>query len=100
MKFNYTINGINQLGGFGPLKKFFEEDYREDVTKDKLTFGAKYISSFENPSFNIYSIGPMMRDVLGFSRRESKMAFLYWSAFNKEFSEFADALSTLTTENS
>ena len=94
MKFNYTINGINQLGGFGPLKKFFEEDYREDVTEDKLSFGAKYISSFENPSFNIYS------DVLGFSRRESKMAFLYWLAFNKEFSEFADALSTLTTENS
>ena len=99
MKFNYTINGINQLGGFGPLKKFWESN-ANPTEKSKLDFGARYISSFNNPSFNIYSIGPMMRDVLGFSRRESKMAFLYWLAFNKEFSEFADALSTLTTENS
>jgi hypothetical protein len=76
VKTNYTKNG--------PLEKFFEEDYREDVSENKLILGAKYINSFENPSFNIYSIGPMMRDVLGFSRRESKMAFLYWVALNEE----------------
>ncbi len=76
MKTNYTKNG--------PLEKFFEEDYREDVSENKLILGAKYINIFENPSFNIYGIGPIMRDFLGFSRRESKMAFLYWVALNKE----------------
>ena len=98
-EFTYNINTVDQLGGFGPLKKFWESNANH-TEKSKLDFGARYISSFNNPSFNIYSIGPMMRDVLGFSRKESKDAFTYWVAYNEEFKFFADALSTLTTENS
>ena len=91
-EFTYNINTVDQLGGFGPLKKFWESN-ANPTEKSKLDFGARYISSFNNPSFNIYSIGPMMRDVLGFSRKESKDAFLYWLAFNNEFVEFIEGNS-------
>ena len=83
MKTNYTNNGL--------LKKFWESNITTE--KSKLDFGARYISSFNNPSFNIYGIGPMLRDVLGFSRKESKDAFLYWLAFNNEFVEFIEGNS-------
>ncbi len=97
-EFTYIINTVDQLGGFGPLQKFWES--KVSTEKSKLDFGARYISGFEDPSFNIYSVGAMMRDVLGFSRKQAKDAFTYWVAYNEEFKIFADALSTLTTENS
>jgi len=53
------------------------------LTESQLDLACRYLNGLENPNFNIYAVGSMLRDVLGFDRAEAKEAFVYWIKSNE-----------------
>ena len=54
------------------------------LTEDRAKLACRVLNSYE-PNCNVYALGPMLKDVMGFDRAEAKEAFLYWISYNRDF---------------